>query len=168
MRKTSDTRTGLSTKIQNSILPNVSQGLERDGNSNTIPPKHKFIQVFKELTSNHIFKIYIPPKYKKNALVQKKRLAYIYQFPRGSPFSLSYSRNSTSFKITYQFRDISTVSRSADTSWFRYWIEDDIGRLQSLVPYFAKTDTHIRQIVSSHKLTAWFTAYCGTWFQKKN
>jgi hypothetical protein len=48
MRKISDRRAGLSTKVQNSYLPNVN-----DRDSNKVSPKYKLIQVLKQLTSKH-------------------------------------------------------------------------------------------------------------------
>ena len=50
-RKISDRRTGLSTKFQNSYLPNLSQGFKSNRDSNKVSPMYKFIQVFKELNS---------------------------------------------------------------------------------------------------------------------
>jgi hypothetical protein len=48
MRKISDRTAGLSTKVQNSYLPNVS-----DRDSNKVSPKYKLIQVLKQLPSKH-------------------------------------------------------------------------------------------------------------------
>lgn len=39
MRKISERRAGLSTKVQNSYLPHVSQGFKSDRDSNQVSPK---------------------------------------------------------------------------------------------------------------------------------
>jgi len=79
MRKNSDRRTGLSTKFQNSYLPNLSQGFKNNRDSNKVSPKYKFIQVSKQLNSKH--KVHCQniriSEYGEKAFLLNKPLGYV-------------------------------------------------------------------------------------------